>query len=622
MRILLLCSSYNSLTQRAHLELVASGHAVAIAFSTNEQAMTDAVALHDPELILCPYLKERVPKDIWCKHICIVVHPGIIGDRGPSSLDWALLDRENVWGVTALQCAQEMDAGDIWASASFRMRSASKSSIYRHEVTEAAIQVIAETLERYVGGKFKPEPLDYARADVRGALRPLMKQQDRLINWSLDTTDIVIRKINASDGSPGVLDTIGTGAYYLFGAHIESQLRGSSGEIIAQRHGAICRATVDGAVWISHLKRKSTGSQAFFKLPATMVLKDMVRHAPESAIELLYTGTDKTFREIWYEEENEVGYLYFDFYNGAISTSQCQRLTQAFLAACDRPTKVLILMGGNDFWSNGIHLNMIEAAENPADESWANINAINDLVHSILTMRRKLILSAVRGNAAAGGLILALAADKVYARDGVVLNPHYQTMGLFGSEYWTYLLPRRVGLDVARRLIKQCLPVGVQDAKSMGLIDDVLLGDLDAFKRQMCHIGESLAQSEDYKESLLRKNALRRHDEAIKPLDAYRAEELARMRENFYGPDRSYDEARTKFVYKKVRNQTLPRHLAEQNAHVSPHRTKHLNPVKALASSLSKLPLSFHATPSHRPSGKKPSKIKESPYTDPPRQYY
>ena len=40
----------------------------------------------------------------------------------------------------------------------------------------------------------------------------------------------------------------------------------------------------------------------------------------------------------------------------------------------------------------------------------------------------------------------ALAADRVYARDDVVLNPYYRHMGgLYGSEYWTYLLPRRVG---------------------------------------------------------------------------------------------------------------------------------------------------------------------------------
>ena len=43
-------------------------------------------------------------------------------------------------------------------------------------------------------------------------------------------------------------------------------------------------------------------------------------------------------------------------------------------------------------------------------------------------------------------MTFALAADHVSAREDVVLNPYYQHMGgLHGSEYWTYLLPRRVG---------------------------------------------------------------------------------------------------------------------------------------------------------------------------------
>ena len=45
--------------------------------------------------------------------------------------------------------------------------------------------------------------------------------------------------------------------------------------------------------------------------------------------------------------------------------------------------------------------------------------------------------------------MLALGADRVLLRDGIVLNPHYRTMGLFGSEYWTYVLPRRVGRPAA-----------------------------------------------------------------------------------------------------------------------------------------------------------------------------
>jgi putative two-component system hydrogenase maturation factor HypX/HoxX len=41
-----------------------------------------------------------------------VVHPGIVGDRGPSALDWAIRRASANWGVTVLQANAEMDGGD------------------------------------------------------------------------------------------------------------------------------------------------------------------------------------------------------------------------------------------------------------------------------------------------------------------------------------------------------------------------------------------------------------------------------------------------------------------------------------------------------------------------------
>ena len=84
-----------------------------------------------------------------------------------------------------------------------------------------------------------------------------------------------------------------------------------------------------------------------------------------------------------------------------MSTEQCQRLREAFLHIRRRPTKVIVLMGGTDFWSNGIHLNTIEATADPAHESWRNIQAMNDLVLDLITTDSHLVISALQGNAAA-----------------------------------------------------------------------------------------------------------------------------------------------------------------------------------------------------------------------------
>ena len=156
-------------------------------------------------------------------------------------------------------------------------------------------------------------------------------------------------------------------------------------------------------------------------------------------------------REIAYRRQGDVGVLDLDLYNGAMSTSQCRRLTAALRHAVEQSTKVLLIRGG-DVFSNGIHLNVIHAAPSSALEAWRNINAIDDVCREIITCTSQLVVVSIRGNAGAGGVMLALGADRVVARDGVVLNPHYATMGLYGSEYWTYVLPRRVGAGEAANL--------------------------------------------------------------------------------------------------------------------------------------------------------------------------
>jgi putative two-component system hydrogenase maturation factor HypX/HoxX len=579
MRILLIASSYNGLCQRAHIELGLRGHEVSITLAISDEAMQQAVELFQPDLIICPFLKERVPENIWKNRLCIIIHPGIKGDRGPSSLDWAITDNLPEWGVTALEASEEMDAGDIWATANFKMRNAAKASIYRHEVTRTAAKLILETVEKFLGKSFTPEKLDYSKPDVKGKLRPLMKQPDRKINWETDTVEMIIRKMNAADSFPGVLDTLCGEEFNMFGAHKEDNLRGwKPGEIVAKRHGAICRAAVDGAVWISHLKRKKVENKSFltrltskqkpdFKLPATLVLGDAnLKEVPESPIELLYMQKDNTFKEIWYEEENQVGYLHFNFHNGAMSTEQCHRLRLAYVEAKKRSTKVIVLMGGTDFWSNGIHLNMIEAAKNPADESWRNINAIDDMVLEIINSPNHLTISAVYGSAGAGGVIMTLAADKVLARAGVIMNPHYKTMGLYGSEYWTYLLPKRVGVGRAIELTDIPLPIGMQKAKEIGLIDATLPEEWDDYLAELHQYAETLAHSADYAAQLQAKNDLRKKDEAVKPLAAYRAAELKRMKMNFYpgfyGGDHTYHEARYNFVH-KIRPKETAAYLAK-----------------------------------------------------------
>ena len=577
MRILFLTSAHNSLSQRLLIELTERGHEIRVCVVATGQEMIDAVSQDTPDLIIAPMLKTAVPEEVWSKHVCLIVHPGVKGDRGPSSLDWAITTGQKIWGVSVLQAAAEMDAGPIWASHDFSLPASplAKSSLYRQQVTGAAVRGVLEAVEKLQSGSFQPEPLDYARPDVLGSLQPNMRQSDRAIDWTRDDTAAVVRKVRAADSAPGVLSAVLGMSCFLYGAHEEDRIKGPPGKALARRDGAICIGTIDGAVWISHLKAKGDPNahkeachlaQAGIgcelceeefcavgdvKLPATQVLGPLLRGVPEAALPIDAPTHHRTFREIVYSEEEQVGYLSFDFYNGAMNTAQCYRLRDAFLHARSRPTKVIVLLGGPDFWSNGIHLNTIEARADPAEKSWRNINAIDDLIYEILNTMSHFVIAGLRGNAGAGGAMLALAADRVYARSGVVLNPHYRGMGeLYGSEYWTYTLPRRVGQIIALELTRACLTVGTRAAREMGFLDDAFGEDVETFEAELRERATRLAQDPEFRSMLRRKHESRLDDELVKPLAAYRADELERMKINFFGPDPAYHEARRRFVFK------------------------------------------------------------------------
>lgn len=569
MRILFLTRSFNSLTQRLYVALTERGHEVSIEYDIADSVAEEAVAAFAPDLVVAPFLKRALPESIWRNHVCLIVHPGIIGDRGPSALDWAIMNGEREWGVTVLQAIAEMDAGPIWASATFPMRAASKSSLYRNEVTDAAEQAVLLAVERFATHTFRPVPL--AQARVRGQARRLMMQEERRIDWACDKIEVILRKIRAADGTPGVQDDLFGVPCYLYDAHAERQMvPAAPGTFVARRDGAILRAATDGGVWIGHAKRMD--SALAFKLPVAHAFPAEVRALPASqaALDVPFDGTG--YREIRYEEENAVGYLHFSFYNGAMSTAQCERLLAAYSFALARPTHVLVLMGGPDFWSNGIHLNVIEAAESPADESWRNINAIDDVMHAILETTDRVTVAAMQGNGGAGGVFVALAADHVWARRGVILNPHYKNMGnLYGSEYWTYLLPRRVKHGPPQAVMEQRLPLSGKAARELGLVDAVFGDDHADFVAGVRTRASALAASSEIEGFIQCKRVARARDEAAKPLAAYRAKELGEMRRNFYGFDPSYHVARSHFVHKTPPSWT-PRHLAMHRDRARPRR--------------------------------------------------
>jgi len=552
MRLLMLTHAFNSLAQRLWLELTEAGHELTIEYDINDAVTREAVALWRPDAILAPFLKRAIPEDVWRALPCLVVHPGPLGDKGPSALDHAIQDGRTAWGVTVLQAVAAMDAGPVWAHRTFPMRADAKSSLYRREVTEAAVAAVHEALARLSAGR---DPILPANDGPVGE-KPILRQEARRIDWARMSTAEVLARIRAADGQPGVEDRIGGHAVRLHDAHAAPGHAGPPGALIGCGTEAILRPTADGAIWIGHLTVTLADGGRWIKLPAVPALRLIGADLPPIV-------PDETApNRVTTEMAGDLAIIRFEFLNGAMSVPRSRALADAIRTAADGPARAILLTGGAEFWSNGIDLASIEASDSPAEESWDAINAIDDVCLAMLEATDTWILAAMRGNAGAGGVFMALAADTVLARETAVLSPHYKNMGnLYGSEYWTYLLPRRLGEDGAARLMSTRMPILARQARDMGLIDGLLPGDpVAAEAAAMVRVREML-DAPDFATRLTAKAEARARDEALKPLAAYRARELERMRLNFFGFDPSYHVARHDFITQVPKSRT-PLHLA------------------------------------------------------------
>ncbi|MBL8331418.1 MAG: hydrogenase maturation protein [Rubrivivax sp.] len=584
MKILLLTHAFNGLAQRLWLVLREAGHAVSVELDIADSVTEEAVARFDPDVVLAPFLKRRIPESVWSTRLCLVLHPGPPGDRGPSALDWALLEGKAQWGVTVLQATADFDAGPVWAAEGLEIPEAcSKAELYRQQVTPAAVRAVLAALARVQPGSDVPRPMPQASTASQqtegGGWRPLVTQAQRAIDWSLHSTAQLLARVRSADSAPGAVALLLGENCRLHDLHeatpqelarVQAMAGKQPGQALARRGPALLLRTRDGAVWVGHVRRapQADGTPSL-KLAATRAWAEAAASLPEWPVPL--QREDGAWDELHYRELGppgaRVGWLDFDFFNGALSERQAGRLQQALSELAARDTQVLVLAGGRDFFCNGIHLHEIEACahdagDSAADASWRHINAIDDVALQILQTTDRLVISALRGNAGAGGCFLALAADQVWLREAVVLNPHYKNMGnLYGSEYWTYLLPQRVGTARSREIMQGRLPMSASQALTLGLADAVFGPSQAAFESECLARALALAAAPDHAARVQHKRARRAADEAHKPLAAYRAEELTRMRRNFYGFDPSYHVARHHFVHRKPHAWT-PRHLA------------------------------------------------------------
>lgn len=172
----------------------------------NEESVAQLAALN-PDLIVVVAYGQILPKsvlDIPC-YGCINVHASLLPrHRGASPINKAIIDGDEVTGVTTMMMDTGLDTGDMLVKREVKIFSEETAGHLHDRLALVGAEAMGETLARLCAGTLKREVQD----DSQTSYAPMMKKEDGLIDWNLDNTTIhnLVRGLDPWPGAYTSLD--------------------------------------------------------------------------------------------------------------------------------------------------------------------------------------------------------------------------------------------------------------------------------------------------------------------------------------------------------------------------------------------------------------------------------
>jgi 2-(1,2-epoxy-1,2-dihydrophenyl)acetyl-CoA isomerase len=145
----------------------------------------------------------------------------------------------------------------------------------------------------------------------------------------------------------------------------------------------------------------------------------------------------------------------------------------------DQSIRAMIITGDGKFFSAGADIHAFQEAID-ANDAPQLIRDLTNILHPLLIRIRQsstIVVGAINGAAAGGGLGLALACDVRIGSPKAKLAASYASIGLSPDGGTTWLLPRLVGEQRSRTFFFENQIWSAEQAKNTGAIDEVVEAD-------------------------------------------------------------------------------------------------------------------------------------------------
>ena len=180
----------------------------------------------------------------------INVHASLLPKhRGSAPINWAILQGDEVVGVTTMMTDKGIDTGDMLLKAETPYVKGETAGELTVRMADLGAQLLVETLKKLEDGALVRIPQDHENMTYD----PMLTKEMGIIDWSVDAAEIVNR-IHGLNPWPGCSTAIDGGRLKLLRAEV-AEGKGQPGEIIiADPKQGLVIAAGEGAVSVTQLQ--------------------------------------------------------------------------------------------------------------------------------------------------------------------------------------------------------------------------------------------------------------------------------------------------------------------------------------------------------------------------------
>ena len=232
-----------------------------------EQECIEELRKYEADIMVVVAFGQILPKEIleMTKYGCVNVHASLLPKyRGAAPIQWAIIDGEEVTGVTTMQMNEGLDTGDMLLKVEIPIEAKETGGSLHDKLADAGAKLCVETLEQLEVGAITPIP----QGETTTSYAKMLDKQLGNIDWTKSASQIE-RLIRGLSPWPSAYTNWNDKVMKIWDAScVSCGAQGNPGTIVQVKKDSFLVQTGDGVLEVRELQipgKKRMDAGAFLR---------------------------------------------------------------------------------------------------------------------------------------------------------------------------------------------------------------------------------------------------------------------------------------------------------------------------------------------------------------------